>query len=100
MDAHLKSLNVRFWSRRETILRPVLWSPEDLRLFGCNFRDIITSQSPGHVATPVLHSSAATDHEVLAEKKALVLQRSSSPLIKQRAIETILADGRVFRRCG
>ncbi|KAM3513798.1 hypothetical protein MY11210_002523 [Beauveria gryllotalpidicola] len=100
MDSHLKSLSMRFWSRRETILRPVLWSPEDLRLFGCHFRDVNTSQLQSHVANPVSESSAATDHDVLAEKKASVLQRSSSPLIKQRAIETILADGRLYRRCG
>ncbi|KAM3430219.1 hypothetical protein NHJ13734_007836 [Beauveria thailandica] len=67
MDVHLSSLNVRFWSRRETILRPVLWSLEDLRLFGCRFGDITTSQLQGHVATPLEDSSAATGPDALRE---------------------------------
>lgn len=71
MDVPSNSLNVRFWSRRETILRPVLWSPEDLRRFGCHFGDIHTSQLQDHVVPPVEDSSAATGPDVIQERRVL-----------------------------
>ncbi|KAM3503437.1 hypothetical protein MY11210_008721 [Beauveria gryllotalpidicola] len=95
MDVHLNSLNVRFWSRRETILRPVLWSLEDLRLFGCRFGDIHTSQLQGHVATPfeAKDSSAATGPDAL--RACLFITNPSSPqdiLLFDADIPTALLD--------
>ncbi len=97
MDVLSSSLNVRFWSRRETILRPVLWSPEDLRLFGCRFGDIHRSKLQGHVATPVEDSSAATGPDALREREALRLQSCrTSPFVKEGCMVNILCDDNVY----
>ncbi|KAM3448816.1 hypothetical protein MY3296_007447 [Beauveria thailandica] len=100
MDVHLNSLNVRFWSRRETILRPVLWSLEDLRLFGCRFGDITTSQLQGHVATPVEDSSAATGPDALRAREALRLQSCrASPFVKEGCMVNILCNDNLYAWC-
>ncbi|OAA49809.1 hypothetical protein BBO_01444 [Beauveria brongniartii RCEF 3172] len=95
MDAGLQSLNMRFWPRRETILRPILWSPEDLQLFDCHFSAI-------HAFEPQTCEAAgaddSSDHAALAEREALVLQRSSSPLIKGFSMRAILNDGKLYRQ--
>ncbi|KAM0670651.1 hypothetical protein ACQRIT_006798 [Beauveria bassiana] len=95
MDAGLQSLNMRFRSRRETILRPILWSPEDLQLFDCHFRAI-------HAFEPQTCEAAgaddSSDHAALAEREALVLQRSSSPLMKRSSMGDILNDGKLYRQ--
>ncbi|KAM3555562.1 hypothetical protein ARSEF4850_005935 [Beauveria asiatica] len=100
MDVHLNSLNVRFWSRRETILRPVLWSLQDLRLFGCRFGDITTSQLQGHVATPLEDSSAATGPDALREREALRLQSCRAcPFVKEGCMVNILCDDNLYAWC-
>ncbi|KAM3484035.1 hypothetical protein MY8738_002645 [Beauveria namnaoensis] len=86
---------MRFRSRRETILRPILWSPEDLQLFDCHFRAI-------HAFEPQTCEAAgaddSSDHAALAEREALVLQRSSSPLMKRSSMGDILNDGKLYRQ--
>ncbi|KAM3542041.1 hypothetical protein ARSEF1564_005073 [Beauveria bassiana] len=100
MDVHSDSLNVRFWSRRETLLRPVLWSLEDLRLFGCRFGDIHTSQLQGHVDTPVEDSSAATGPDALRRREALTLQNCrASPFVKEGCMVNILCDDNFYAWC-
>ncbi|KAM3453686.1 hypothetical protein MY3296_003529 [Beauveria thailandica] len=95
MDAGSRSLNMRFWPRRETILRPILWSPEDLQLFDCQFSAI-------HSFEPQICEAASaddsSDHAALAEREALSLQRSSSPLMKRCSMQEILNDGKLYRQ--
>ncbi|KAM3505729.1 hypothetical protein MY10362_002760 [Beauveria mimosiformis] len=95
MDAGLQSLNMRFWPRRETILRPILWSPEDLQLFDCHFSAIHAFEAQTCEAAGADDSS---DHAALAEREALVLQRSSSPLTKRCSMQEILNDGKLYRQ--
>ncbi|KAM3549656.1 hypothetical protein MY1884_008638 [Beauveria asiatica] len=96
MDAGLRSLNMRFWPRRETILRPGLWSPEDLQLFGCQFSAI-------HALDPQSCEAAGadddSDHAVFVEKEALPLQKSNSPRMKRLAMQNILAGSKLYRHC-
>ncbi|KGQ10470.1 hypothetical protein BBAD15_g4190 [Beauveria bassiana D1-5] len=76
MDAGSQSLNMRFWSRRETISRPGLWSSEDLQLFGCQFSAIHAFDPQSCEAAGADDSS---DHAVVVEREALVLQKAYWP---------------------
>ncbi|PMB68217.1 hypothetical protein BM221_006394 [Beauveria bassiana] len=96
MDAGSQSLNMRFWSRRETILRPGLWSSEDLQLFGCQFSAIHAFDPQSCEAAGADDSS---DHAVVVEREALVLQKYDSPMMKRLAMQGMLADGKLYRHC-
>lgn len=99
MGAPPESLNARFGSRRGTVLRPGLWSSEDLRLFGCQFSDVRTSQLRGNAATPAEDNSAAIDLDDRWVSWVIGLgSNRASPFVKEGSMQNLLCRGSLYTK--